>query len=129
MNRSELSSLRAVLREMDDAMCKFAAGVALGGLALIQGSCQNLGAAGLDETGTYFVRVMERSATMLERADEHASRMPSSEDRARWEIELLKSIWRLDAHLYALLASEATLTTGTEATTTSEERQSNDTVL
>ena len=122
MNRSKATALRAVVLRMDKAFCNLAAGLVPHGrtLGLIQASCDELRAAGLDELSEHYLGVMERSMRRLRRAHNHPNDMPPSEDAAAGEIELLKSIWRLDAHLCAIAAGEPVLSRNTETTSARE---------
>ena len=102
MNNKKAMDLRVVVRHMDEVVSKSAAGVALGTYEPVLALCETLRAADLDATGAHCLSVIERSAEMLEGAGAVADRAPSFEERAQWEIELLKSVWRLDAHLRTL---------------------------
>lgn len=108
MNRSEVTTLRAVVRRIDDTVCKLASGLALcfATLGLVQASCEELRAADLDERTAFFVGVIERSAAMIQKAEEGLGITASANDLGSAEIELPKSVWNLDAHLLAVAASD-----------------------
>lgn len=104
MNNKKAMDLRVVVRRMDEVVSKSAAGIAPGMYEPVLALCEKLRAADLDATSTHCLSVIERSAEMLEHAERRPDRAPSCEERAQWEIELLKSVWRLDAHLCTLAA-------------------------
>lgn len=103
---SELNAIRALVQRLDREVSAWLSGVRVNGrtLAVVQSSCKDLRAATLDDRSSFLVGVMERSLTIIERADKNRGDSASAESLVSAQIELLKSVWQLDAYL-AVMAS------------------------